>query len=168
MSSENSRHAEGGLTRRGFIQVAGLAGAVTGLSARLARAEGQIGYYATDLSDDQLKRMLRTILRIRWHETCARVALATAMGSDRLAQLRVAERLGWSDAFGYESAADVFREHAALSGFENDGERVFDISGLANITDDAYRALEPVQWPVVGNAGGSQRVGEGAAHGRGG
>jgi len=28
----------------------------------------------------------------------------------------------------YESAADVFREHAALSAFENDGTRDFDLA----------------------------------------
>lgn len=34
----------------------------------MARAEGQIGYFAADLPDDRLIGMLRTILRIRWHE----------------------------------------------------------------------------------------------------
>jgi hypothetical protein len=36
---------------------------------------------------------------------------------------QVAHRLGFADAFAYRSAADIFREHAALSGFENDGTR---------------------------------------------
>ncbi|MEQ1653457.1 MAG: molybdopterin-dependent oxidoreductase [Hyphomicrobium sp.] len=61
---------------------------------------------------------------------------------------RVAERMGWGNAFAYRSAAGIFREHAALSGFENSGERVFDISGLAQISDEAYDAFIPVQWPV--------------------
>jgi assimilatory nitrate reductase catalytic subunit len=39
----------------------------------------------------------------------------------------VARRMGFADAFPYRSAAEVFREHAALSGFENDGRRDFDI-----------------------------------------
>lgn len=56
------------LTRRGFMQIAGLTGAVVGASSRLARADGQIGYFAMDLPDDRLKGILRTILRIRWHE----------------------------------------------------------------------------------------------------
>ena len=43
----------------------------------------------------------------------------------------VARRLGFGEAFAYRSAADVFREHAALSAFENDGARVFDLGGLA-------------------------------------
>jgi assimilatory nitrate reductase catalytic subunit len=60
----------------------------------------------------------------------------------------VARRMGFGPAFPYEKPADVFREHAALSGFENGGERAFDISGLAAITDAAYDTLKPVQWPV--------------------
>ena len=54
---------------------------------------------------------------------------------------QVAARLGWAEAFSYRSAADVFREHARLSGFENDGERLFDISGLAGLSDAQYAAL---------------------------
>jgi len=60
----------------------------------------------------------------------------------------VAQRLGFADAFSFRSEADVFREHAALSGFENDGTRDFDIGGLAAISDHDYNVLEPVQWPV--------------------
>ncbi len=71
---------------------------------------------------------------------------------------RVARRLGWDDAFAYRSAAAIFREHAALSGFENSGARVFDISGLATLSDDGYDGLEPVQWPVAAHKRGSKRV----------
>jgi assimilatory nitrate reductase catalytic subunit len=60
----------------------------------------------------------------------------------------VARRMGWSDAFPYRGPADIFREHAALSAFENDGRRVFDIGALADITEEAYRALGPVRWPL--------------------
>jgi assimilatory nitrate reductase catalytic subunit len=63
---------------------------------------------------------------------------------------QVARRMGYADAFKYESATDVFREHAALSAFENQGTRDFDIGGLANFDDDAFNALGPVQWPVRG------------------
>src|SRR5262249_2503273 len=34
------------------------------------------------------------------------------------------------------------------SAFENRGRRDFDLGGLADISDAAYAALEPVQWPV--------------------
>ncbi len=36
----------------------------------------------------------------------------------------------------------------ALSAFENDGRRVFDIGALADCDDAAYDALEPTQWPT--------------------
>ena len=71
---------------------------------------------------------------------------------------QVAQRMGFAEAFDYQSAADVFREHAALSAFENEGTRDFDIGGLAAISDQDYDALEPVQWPA--------RAGEPAADSR--
>ncbi len=58
----------------------------------------------------------------------------------------VARRMGFAANFPYETPADIFREHAALSGVTNGGRRLFDISGLADISDDAYNALEPFQW----------------------
>ncbi|MCO6411821.1 MAG: molybdopterin-dependent oxidoreductase [Thiogranum sp.] len=71
----------------------------------------------------------------------------------------VARRMGFEAAFPYRSSADVWREHAALSGFENAGERDFDISGLAGIDDAAYAELAPLQWPVTAQQpGGTQRM----------
>ncbi|HHH44179.1 MAG TPA: nitrate reductase [Gammaproteobacteria bacterium] len=60
----------------------------------------------------------------------------------------VGRRMGFEAAFDYRQAAEVWREHAALSGFENDGERDFDVSALAAISDEDYQYLPPVQWPV--------------------
>lgn len=59
----------------------------------------------------------------------------------------VATRMGF-DGFAFRCPADVFREHAALSSYENDGARDFDIGGLASLSDEAYDALEPTQWPI--------------------
>lgn len=61
---------------------------------------------------------------------------------------QVAQRMGWASAFKYHSAADIFREHAQLSGFENNGTRDFDISAFANITEQEYAEFQPIQWPV--------------------
>jgi assimilatory nitrate reductase catalytic subunit len=73
--------------------------------------------------------------------------------------VEVARRLGFADAFAYEKPADIFREHAALSAFENDGARAFNIGALATLTDEAYDALPPVQWPLPkGAAGGAKRL----------
>ncbi|QWG11892.1 molybdopterin-dependent oxidoreductase [Bradyrhizobium sediminis] len=60
----------------------------------------------------------------------------------------VAKRLGFGAAFDFNSAADVFREHAALSAFENNGGRDFDIGALQSLSDQAFDALAPVQWPT--------------------
>lgn len=60
----------------------------------------------------------------------------------------VAHRMGYKEHFQYDNPARIFREHAALSGFENGGQRDFDISGLMEIDDKEYDALMPVQWPV--------------------
>jgi len=70
----------------------------------------------------------------------------------------VARHLGLGGAFAYRSAADIFREHAALSAFENNGARAFDLGGLAAISDEDYDALEPVQWPVRKDAADSARL----------
>src|ERR1700731_1535463 len=53
----------------------------------------------------------------------------------------VAKRLGFAAAFDFNSAADVFREHAALSGFENNGSRDFDIGALQSFSDDGFDAV---------------------------
>ncbi|GGF45911.1 nitrate reductase [Azorhizobium oxalatiphilum] len=67
---------------------------------------------------------------------------------DWWALAQVAERLGHGWAFAFETPAAIFREHAALSAFENDGTRDFDLSGLKDVSDAAYAVLAPVQWPV--------------------
>ena len=60
----------------------------------------------------------------------------------------VGRLMGWEAAFAWQTPAAVFREHAALSGFENHGRRAFDISGLTGLDDASYDALQPVRWPV--------------------
>ena len=72
---------------------------------------------------------------------------------------QVARRMGYADAFPYESPAEIFAEHAALSAFENDGARDFDLGGLATLTEDAYDRLEPAQWPWrQGGRAGDRRL----------
>jgi assimilatory nitrate reductase catalytic subunit len=69
----------------------------------------------------------------------------------------VAKRLGFGAGFGFNSAADVFREHAALSAFENNGGRDFDIGALTSLSDEAFDAMAPVQWPAREGAPGQAR-----------
>jgi assimilatory nitrate reductase catalytic subunit len=61
---------------------------------------------------------------------------------------RVAQRLGHERAFAFDSAHEIFCEHAALSAAANDSARAFDIGGLATLTRTEYDALAPIQWPV--------------------
>lgn len=67
----------------------------------------------------------------------------------------VAKRMGFADAFNFASPSEIFAEHAALSAFENDGTRDFDIGSVATINNEQYEALLPFQWPNP--AGGLQR-----------
>ncbi len=59
---------------------------------------------------------------------------------------QVAQRMGFG-GFDYANAAAIFREHAALSAFENDGARDFDIGSMASLTASQFNALAPFQWP---------------------
>jgi assimilatory nitrate reductase catalytic subunit len=61
---------------------------------------------------------------------------------------QVARRLGHEQAFAFTAAHEIFAEHAALSGAENDGGRAFDIGGLSALSRDDYDRLAPIQWPV--------------------
>ena len=59
----------------------------------------------------------------------------------------VAKRMGFAHAFSYDGPADIFREHAALSGLNNNGTRAFDISAFDQITTTQYDQWIPKQWP---------------------
>ena len=70
----------------------------------------------------------------------------------------VATRMGWGDAFGWDSAAAVFAEYAALSGGAGELGRDFDISGLAEAD---YDALPPTRWPVSARQQGGRFFAQG-------
>ncbi|MFV8572134.1 molybdopterin-dependent oxidoreductase [Marinobacter sp. SBS5] len=71
----------------------------------------------------------------------------------------VGRALGHTQAFGYHKPVEIFREHAALSGYRNAGERMFNIAALEHLTDDDYEQMQPIQWPVkVGGSGGLQQT----------
>jgi assimilatory nitrate reductase catalytic subunit len=65
---------------------------------------------------------------------------------DWWAMAEVAKRMGWGSAFNFPSAASIFREFAAQTGFENEGSRVLDIAVQSRISDADYEALLPFQW----------------------
>ena len=59
---------------------------------------------------------------------------------------QLARRMGFAAQFAYTKPADIFREHAALSGCGNEGSRLFDISGRAQLSDAAYDDMAPFTW----------------------
>ncbi|OLP56055.1 nitrate reductase [Rhizobium rhizosphaerae] len=69
----------------------------------------------------------------------------------------VARRLGHGAAFAYQAPSEIFAEHAALSAFENDGSRDFDIGAFADMSNEAYEELPPFLWPRPANRQGKER-----------
>ncbi|MCC6946186.1 MAG: thiamine pyrophosphate-dependent dehydrogenase E1 component subunit alpha [Bradyrhizobiaceae bacterium] len=69
--SQDDLPAASSATRRIFLQGLAGAGAAVSLASKAAWANGEIGFWAKDLSNDQLIHMYTTIQRIRWFErTC--------------------------------------------------------------------------------------------------
>ncbi|WP_404710123.1 molybdopterin-dependent oxidoreductase [Sphingomonas sp. MMS24-J13] len=58
----------------------------------------------------------------------------------------VGRRMGWRTAFAYDGPAEIFREHARLSTYQNDGARLFDLRSHAAIGNPAYEAMAPFHW----------------------
>ncbi|MEV5034985.1 molybdopterin-dependent oxidoreductase [Sphingobium sp. LMC3-1-1.1] len=58
----------------------------------------------------------------------------------------VARRMGWRNAFAYDRPADIWREHARLTAYGNDGQRMLNLRAWAAIGNDAYDAMEPFRW----------------------
>jgi len=77
---------------------------------------------------------------------------------------QIAQRMGYAEAFPYTNPAQIFREHARLSGFENSGNRVFDIGAWSELSDEEYDALTPTQWPVTQIPPSAKECQGGAGH----
>ncbi len=73
----------------------------------------------------------------------------------------VGRRMGWKDAFDYESPCDIFREYAALSAQTAVHQRDFNISAFQDISEAAYAVLSPVRWPVSKERRGGRFFAEG-------
>jgi assimilatory nitrate reductase catalytic subunit len=59
----------------------------------------------------------------------------------------VASEMGHGDAFAWRTPADVFREYARLTAYENNGARVLDLSTYAGLSAQDYESFVPTQWP---------------------
>jgi assimilatory nitrate reductase catalytic subunit len=67
---------------------------------------------------------------------------------------QVAKTMGWAEAFSYAHPAEIFREHARLSAYKNDGARLFDLGEWATLTNAAYDAMASFRWGGVPFADG--------------
>lgn len=68
---------------------------------------------------------------------------------DWWAMTRVAQAMGWGDAFHYERPADIYREHVRLTAYRNDGVRLLNLRRHAPISNPAYAELTPWRWGEV-------------------
>ena len=62
---------------------------------------------------------------------------------------KVAQAMGWGDAFHYDRAAEVYREHVRLTAYRNDGARLLNLKRHAPISNPAYDELTPWRWGEV-------------------
>jgi assimilatory nitrate reductase catalytic subunit len=60
----------------------------------------------------------------------------------------VARRMGFGEAFGYQSEHEIFAEYAALTALDNHGARDLDLGAHAGLDARAYDALAPFSWPA--------------------
>ncbi len=60
----------------------------------------------------------------------------------------VARRMHYK-GFDYKSSYDVYAEVVKLSGYENEGQRDFNISAHDDLTIESYEDLIPFQWPLI-------------------
>jgi assimilatory nitrate reductase catalytic subunit len=58
----------------------------------------------------------------------------------------VARRMGWRTAFAYDRPADIWREHARLTTYRNDGRRLLNLKGRTAIGNADYDAMAPFRW----------------------
>ncbi|MGA0542211.1 molybdopterin-dependent oxidoreductase [Neotabrizicola sp. VNH66] len=76
---------------------------------------------------------------------------------------QVARRMGFH-GFDWSHPAEVFAEHAALSGVAGGLGSDFDISDHAGITHAGYDALQPFLWPANARRQGGRFFGDGRFH----
>lgn len=76
----------------------------------------------------------------------------------------VAQRMGWEDAFAWDTPAGIFAEYADLSGIAGGLGSGFDISDYAGITPADYEAMEPFLWPQSPRKQGGRFFADGCFH----
>ncbi|OCC25370.1 nitrate reductase [Croceicoccus estronivorus] len=67
----------------------------------------------------------------------------------------VAGRMGWGEAFGWRTPADVFREYAAMTQLAADRGKMLDLTSWGACTAHDYETMQPFRW------GGAYPLGDG-------
>jgi len=74
----------------------------------------------------------------------------------------VGHRMGWTRDFVFQNPAEIFREYAQMTAFENGGSRGLDLGAFSYVGAADYDTLAPVQWPAaVGKAMGGRMFADG-------
>lgn len=76
---------------------------------------------------------------------------------------QVARRMGFRTAFAYDRPAEIWREHARLTAYRNDGARMLNLRAKASIGNHDYDAMAPFQWSAAPFAEGSYPTPSGRA-----
>jgi len=69
----------------------------------------------------------------------------------------VASKMGFGEAFAFRNPAEIFDEHARLSGYRQQVCRDFDISGRAGLSQVAYDSMPPFRWPLRADGDRTER-----------
>ena len=77
---------------------------------------------------------------------------------DWWALAEVGKRMGFVDAFNFSGLNDILREFAALTAFENQGERQLNLAELAGLDDQALDNWQPAQWPLNPKVAPAERL----------
>ncbi|AZN32467.1 nitrate reductase [Pseudoalteromonas sp. Xi13] len=62
----------------------------------------------------------------------------------------VAQKMGF-EGFDFTDPSGIFEEWAQLTDFENNGDRLLNLSALVGLSQQQYDNLKPVMWPVLKN-----------------
>jgi len=76
---------------------------------------------------------------------------------------QVARRMGFRTAFPYDRPAEIWREHARLAAYRNNGARMLDLAAKAAIGNHAYDSMAPFQWRAAPFADGAYPTPSGRA-----
>ena len=60
----------------------------------------------------------------------------------------VARAMGYS-GFDFVSPHEIFREHARLTAYQNNGKRALNLGAWSDITAAEYKNWEPAAWPMA-------------------